>query len=101
MKLIDADALHNVLRKEPRWIVKNGDKYNEGYTYDQVHFAIDDMPIIEERKTGRWMTEYLDGIPGRRAKIKYCSECCQVSTCRYNFCPNCGAKMKGAEDGSN
>lgn len=48
-----------------------------------------------KRRKGRWLIEYLDGIPGRRAEIKYCSECCQVSPYRHNFCPNCGADMRG------
>ena len=44
---IDADALHNALREKTKWVVRCGDKHNEGYTYDQVHFAIDDAPSID------------------------------------------------------
>lgn len=47
MRLIDADALHKMLKKKQKWVVKNGDKHNEGYTYDQVHFAIDDAPTVD------------------------------------------------------
>ena len=46
-RLIDADKLHDDLRAKQKWIVKRGDKHNEGYTYDQVHFAIDDQPTVE------------------------------------------------------
>lgn len=49
MRLIDADALHNSLRNKQKWVVRSfyGKKYNEGYTYDQVHFAIDDAPTAD------------------------------------------------------
>ena len=55
MRLINADALHATLKAKQKWVVKCGDKHNEGYTSDQVHFAIDDAPTIEERKTGKWV----------------------------------------------
>ena len=47
MRLIDADALHEALKTKQKWVVRCGDKHNEGYTYDQVHFAIDDAPTID------------------------------------------------------
>lgn len=47
MRLIDADALHEALKTKQKWVVRCGDKHNEGYTYDQVHFAIDDAPSID------------------------------------------------------
>ena len=47
MRLIDADALHEALMTKQKWVVRCGDKHNEGYTYDQVHFAIDEAPTIE------------------------------------------------------
>ena len=47
MRLIDADALHEALKNKQKWVVRCGDKHNEGYTYDQVHFAIDEAPTIE------------------------------------------------------
>ena len=46
-RLIDADALHDALRKEQRWIVRKDGYVNEGYSYDQVHFAIDKQPTVE------------------------------------------------------
>lgn len=66
--------------------------------YDRILDVIGSMPTIEERKKGRW--------------IKYdgnflCSVCdngykCQP-TCMgkpmFMFCPECGAKMEGTNDG--
>lgn len=46
-RYIDADALHDALKAKQKWVVRCGDKHNEGYTYDQVHFAIDDAPSID------------------------------------------------------
>ena len=46
-RYIDADALHDALKVKQKWVVRCGDKHNEGYTYDQVHFAIDDAPSID------------------------------------------------------
>ena len=58
--------------------------------------AIRDMPTVQpEPKEGHWIEEkiYRDVIECN------CSECGQLmttaATVRMNFCPNCGAKMKG------
>ena len=47
MRPIDADELHNDLKKQPKWVVKREGFINEGYSYDQVHFTIDKMPTAE------------------------------------------------------
>lgn len=46
-RLISAEELHNALRKQQRWIVKREGFTNEGYSYDQVHFAIDGIPTVD------------------------------------------------------
>lgn len=49
-----------------------------------------------ERKTGRWIQLTCDS-----AEWWYCSECngrVQMNPwVKYNYCPNCGADMKGEE----
>jgi len=50
------------------------------------------LPTIEERKEGRWVSMFDEDE-------SKCSEC-QAEyyypvTRGYNFCPNCGARMKG------
>lgn len=92
-RLIDADALHDALRAKQKWIVKRENMVNEGYTYDQVHFAIDDMPTV-------------DAIPLRHAKLinphpyGECSICGTLIDIRdeFNYCPHCGAKLDLKED---
>ena len=82
MRLINADALiaemHNV-------ILEDGEDRRTFYE------VIERQPTIEERKTGKWIyapTEPLGYI---------CSEC-KKGCCRYNFCPNCGADMRGEQE---
>lgn len=90
-RLIDADKLKKDVLDLP-------DCYN-GFsdTYDKACIigVIDEQPTIEERKKGKWI---IDG------------ECVDCSVCRhdkwsrvpfedlvkrFNFCPNCGADMRG------
>lgn len=100
MRLIDADALilhlsDYQLQEAPAWGANgygNADKY-EAIT-DCIR-AIEEAPTIEpERKTGKWLK--------KRLSIN-CSVCkkCNWSLCfedvvrQFNYCPNCGADMRG------
>lgn len=51
-----------------------------------------ELTVQSERKTGRWKLQTIKG-----KDIVYCSECAfgvhTEETRRYNFCPNCGARM--------
>lgn len=67
-----------------------------------VQQLIRDLPSVQpERKTGKWIDGKLDwhGI----AMERYCSECGQLltsaKTVHMNYCPNCGADMRGEQDG--
>ena len=52
-----------------------------------------------ERKHGKWRTALLDHESfGVRPKVLYCSECKQAIAFPTNFCPNCGASMRGDDD---
>ena len=69
-RYIDADALHDALKAKQKWVVRCGDKHNEGYTYDQVHFTIDDAPSIDivrckECKYCKTYYHSYDNIPSR------------------------------------
>lgn len=73
---------------------------------EDAYKALADLPSAQpERIKGRWQ------ICGKDAKghsdTFECSECgCLVSyayyvpDCDYQFCPHCGADMRGEEDGS-
>ena len=103
-RLIDADALHDDLRAKQKWIVKRDDKHNEGYTYDQVHFAIDEQPTVDAVpvKHGRFIgTEYDGYADGNPVYYEWkCSECGCVfedEEPTYNYSPNCAARMEKPE----
>ena len=48
------------------------------------------IPTIEPKR-GRW-------IPVDNGHHVRCSECGRCGFASNNFCPNCGARMKGADD---
>lgn len=58
-----------------------------------VRMTIQHMPTIEPRK-GKWSKEMIGATP-----YKYCcSKCNKYSRAMYDYCPNCGADMRGRED---
>lgn len=91
MRLIDADALKKKVRNEclmPYWC------------YVLIDVAISDMPTIEERKKGKWEWSKL---PITGAVEQKCSICGTPFYMAFrlgmNYCPNCGADMRGEDDG--
>lgn len=86
MRLIDADALIEQMESDaeetPLILLKMA-----------YHAAINDVkhqPIIEERKKGKW-----DDIG---CAIRWgCPICHHAYETKYNFCPTCGADMRGNE----
>ena len=66
--------------------------------YDTTE-AIERLPIIQPKR-GRWISAdaIFGGVPF------YCSECGEntldtvMGKPRWNFCPNCGADMRGEQD---
>jgi len=60
--------------------------------HEALRDALSRVPSAQpERKTGRWKGE---GMGDYR-----CSWCGEVSSQQTNFCPNCGADMRGKSDG--
>lgn len=54
------------------------------------------MAMIADRPQAEWIEVEEDW----RHQIEFwkCSECDFAVSSRYNFCPNCGCRMKGADD---
>lgn len=78
------------------------DSYIDGVKVEAIRSAIEEL---EERKTGKWIEK--DGWDG---DVYYdCSACGESWTTiegtpwdnDMNYCPHCGAKMEGADDGTN
>lgn len=77
--------------------------FQDGYT-DEARQALDmAIKALEEpeRKTGRWINAYPDIEPNPMFMYGICSVCgCeQAISNKLNFCPDCGADMRGEQDG--
>jgi len=100
MRLIDADALLTDRRMRMYYHLPNGD-------IAVPVIDIEHAPTIEERKTGRWIPRY----DRPKQEVFICSECGgfayspwtgsrktpKKNWCKYRFCPNCGADMRGEQ----
>lgn len=85
--------------------LKDCTEYREGYDNglaESMRILIDDLPsaqpTIEERKTGNWV-----GIDDEPCETFECDVCGFVlddwiEGAFYNYCPNCGADMRGNTD---
>ena len=89
MKLIDADVLENDGWNMHRTRQVSATEMIYETKKPTDFSAVDAVPVIH----GKWK-EYKD-YPG----LAYlCSECGYFTTMRsYQYCPNCGARMDGAE----
>ena len=102
MRLIDADAFKEYMRKaleETRGYYPDNGEWAEAIT-EQFCEDIDDQPTIEpQRKTGKWIK-----VNGKTAiNCSICYHCSwslsfEYTVKRFNFCPNCGADMRGKQD---
>ena len=97
MRLIDADEMLFELthwKDNKRWY---HDNRTDVYHISEIEMVCDRMPIIEaepERKKGEWILK--PNIYG----VAYCSECdYELHTDNTNYCPNCGADMRGEQNG--
>ena len=87
-RLIDADALSKKLC-ETTIFIKDGEVFQR---------MINDAPTIQaDRPHGEWVFNPTDAIDLMFAKPK-CSKCGFESSDGGNFCPNCGARMKGGAE---
>ena len=94
MRLIDAEPIEKFIEDG----LNNPDKL-KAFGHDaievltEIHFA----PTIDPaslRPKGEWiMKETMIRSPF--AKNVYCSECLEEASFAHNFCPNCGADMRG------
>ena len=101
MRLIDADAIHKFVEEKVAE-GKDGWANGVGYEWAWTLTAIDMQPTIDPeslRPQGEWVK------CGRIHGFVYCSNCRDVYLApewladgKWTFCPNCGAKMKGADD---
>ena len=92
MRLIDADAFYETAKNI--WDHADSEDFEK-----EIFIAIATAPTIEERKKGKWERAYLDHkAMGERPSIFYCSVCNQCISYPVNYCPNCGADMRGEQE---
>ena len=81
--------------KVAMWFGTSEQKYNHSFIKKRVM----EIPSVRP-KEGKWILE-CDG-EGECDNLYRCSECgCKYGCQEYdipNFCPSCGARMKGADD---
>lgn len=108
MRLINADALKDDLRQYFTDGVLDG--VSTKLTFHQILHDIDNAPTVDkgyneghidgmlkaEKLYARPIGEWVEELPS----VYYCSRCKSepFGDNLYHYCPNCGAKMKGAEE---
>ena len=50
---------------------------------------------VVERTTGKWRVYETANTEEEQPIAWECSECEEVVDCKYDYCPNCGADMRG------
>lgn len=113
MRMIDADALYERLRDDEdlarQRVIDTPNSFPNGMLNPaavrymaqlsertRIKEIVYDAPtIVPERKTGKWNEAEEDW----RGQIVWweCSECKQSVSTLCNYCPNCGADMRGEE----
>lgn len=92
-RLIDADVLVE------RWKRLASKSWNEAivtswsHAYEEIISEIEEEPTIEAEAVshGEWI---FDSFTAKFGNPYRCSRCNEEFHDAYNFCPNCGAKMK-------
>lgn len=93
-ELIDKEQAYTALKHE---------QYTHGLSFSAEAFEkaariIDQMPTIEpEVRRGRWKKKNGEIYCTNCKKSKW-SESFELMLRRFNFCPNCGARMDGGAD---
>ena len=104
MRLIDADALKKQLCLDKFEAITRSPE-RRMVTFDEIAAFIDYYAPTIEPKRGEWIQTSNDWIAGTCGAMFYPYHCssCGYETYDdydglYNFCPNCGCRMKGAND---
>lgn len=97
-RLIDADTMMKAMYH--RAFETHGDAmWQSGcwVRYRAIEQVVIEQPTAEPKK-GEWKRAYLDReAMGERPSILYCSIWNQCIAYPTNYCPNCGADMRGDE----
>ncbi|HWS31039.1 MAG TPA: hypothetical protein VN512_13115 [Clostridia bacterium] len=91
-RLIDANALMDVIRQHDYPLAQKHGSVDNGMFTLGIQQAVDEQPTIDPFKHGRWIDN---------GRGPHCSECevylsvSQSIVYHNSYCPNCGARMDG------
>ena len=61
--------------------------------------TLENLPSAQpEQKKGKWVYDSESYPLGNPAGYYNCNQCGESVLCKSNYCPNCGADMRGDED---
>ena len=95
---ISRQAAIDSIRKEYGGI-KNANMDGD-FLADELEFILSKVPSAQpERKKGRWIKTGQSFVFPEKFRNYSCSECgYDVDKTKLNYCPNCGAEMRGEQD---
>ena len=94
MKLIDKQKVLDALMAERKYLIARGQEGAEHVLTHHAYNIIDEQPIIESRPKGKWAIYVISSVDGEGCK---CSECGFEGVPYWDYCPNCGADMRGEQ----
>lgn len=99
-RLIDANALWLVFGEEAEKIEMGAKDHKKLVTSKLlIHWCMEQLakaPKVDvvEVVHGRWIPRMYENS----YILYHCSECCAPNTRERNYCPDCGADMRGSEE---
>lgn len=93
MRLIDVEVLAN-------WI-DGSQRLDTEHDYEEVARYIEECPTVDAVpvRHGRWVKSGQSFVYPHKFRNYSCSVCgYDIEKTKYNYCPNCGARMDGGVD---
>lgn len=89
MRLISKKSVFRILQEEPSY-------YDTQNAITEIYDKINELPTIEERKTGKWIKDDGNGFLCSVCNNGYKNQPTCMGKPMFTFCPCCGAKMNEA-----
>ena len=89
--LISRQAALEIIKEHSYPVMYDRNSIEQGMTITGIEQALNEVPTVQpEQKPGRW-------VPHKHTDTVLCSQCGKCYGEEYNYCPNCGAKMRDGE----
>ena len=91
-----ADAVEAIIKRLQDWVCYSNKEYRRGlYECKDIIHA---LPSVSAERSGEWQRKLAHYTDGSHGYILKCSVCEEEWLSETNYCPNCGAKMKGGNE---